>query len=64
VPTADRAAALIRDQMRRRKTIAGPDAVIAATALMRYASLVTLNARHFPFAGLKVRQVTEDGETV
>ncbi|OFX31669.1 MAG: hypothetical protein A2Z07_05120 [Armatimonadetes bacterium RBG_16_67_12] len=64
VPTADLVAALIRDQLARRKTIAGPDAVIAATALTSDATLVTMNPRHFPFASLKVRQVNEKGEVV
>jgi predicted nucleic acid-binding protein len=61
VPTTDRAAALIREQLGQRKTIAGPDAVIAATALVRDVALVTLNPRHFPFAGLTVQPVDERG---
>jgi predicted nucleic acid-binding protein len=52
---------LLRAQLAHRRTIAGPDAVIAATALEAGASLVTTNPRHFPFPGLKVRPVDERG---
>jgi predicted nucleic acid-binding protein len=61
IPTADRAGELIRQQLTRRMTIAGPDAVIAATAFIRDAAVVTANPRHFPFAGLKVHRVDEHG---
>jgi predicted nucleic acid-binding protein len=59
--TADRAGMLIRAEQARKRTVAGPDAVIAATALMAGAILVTTNPRHFSFPGLKVRGVDEQG---
>ena len=61
IPTADHAGELIREQLVRQKTIAGPDAVIAATALIRGAALVTTNPRHSPFPDLKVYKVDEHG---
>ncbi len=63
IPTTDRAGELIREQLARRTTIAGPDAIIAATAFIREAAVVTTNPRHFPFAGLKVYRVDEHGMT-
>jgi predicted nucleic acid-binding protein len=59
--TADRAGMLIRAELAHRRTVAGPDAVIAATALMAGATLVTTNPRHFSFPGLKVHGVGEQG---
>ncbi len=59
VPTADRAGELMREQLARRKTIAGSDAVIAATAFICNAALVTINPAHFPSPGLKLYTVDE-----
>jgi predicted nucleic acid-binding protein len=59
--TADRAGMLIRSELAHRKTIAGPDAVIAATALMANATLVTANPRHFSVRGLTLQAVDERG---
>jgi predicted nucleic acid-binding protein len=59
--TADRAGLLIRSALARGRTAAGPDAVIAATALMAGAVLVTTNPRHFVFPELDVRAVDERG---
>ncbi len=59
--TADRAGMLIRAELAHRRTVAGPDAVIAATALMAGATLVTTNPRHFSFPGSKVHGVGEQG---
>lgn len=61
IPTADLAGELIRLQLARKKTIAGPDAVVGATALIRDAILVTTNPAHFPFEGLRVHKVDEQG---
>lgn len=42
-------------------TLSGPDAVIAAAALVSGASLVTTNPRHFPMSELQVIAVDEEG---
>lgn len=61
VPTADLAGELLRRQLARGKTIAGPDAVIGATAVVRNAALATTNPAHFPFEGVRVYSVDEQG---
>jgi predicted nucleic acid-binding protein len=50
---------LIRQQLARGTTIAGPDAIIAATALAYEAELFTTNPRHFAFEGLKLKAVDD-----
>lgn len=60
--TADQAGEWIRDWQARGVTLAGPDAVIASSALQARAALVTTNARHFPMPELTVLSVDEDGE--
>ena len=62
--TADRVGMLIRAEQARKRTVAGPDAVIAATALVAGAILVTTNPRYFSFPGLKVRGVDEQGAMI
>jgi predicted nucleic acid-binding protein len=61
--TADQAGEWIRSWQARGVTLAGPDAVIAASALQVGATLVTTNARHFPMPELTVLSVDENGQT-
>src|SRR5262245_20453519 len=60
-PTADLAGELILAWRRRGVTLQGPDAAIAATAIRLDATLVTLNARHFPMPELRLLIVDEQG---
>jgi predicted nucleic acid-binding protein len=55
---------LIRSELAHRQTLAGPDAVIAATALMANATLVTTNPRHFSIRGVTVQAVDERGAAI
>lgn len=59
--TADRAGMLIRSELAHRRTLAGPDAVIAATALTANATLITTNPRHFSLPGLTLQAVDGRG---
>jgi len=58
VEVADSAAALVRQGRGKGVVVRVPDALIAATALLRNAPLYTCNPRHFAFDGLDVRPVT------
>lgn len=61
IPTADLAGEFIRTQLARKKTIAGPDAVVGATAIINNAVLITTNPVHFALEGLNVYAVDEEG---
>jgi len=54
---ADRAADLVRRQRARGRTLALPDAMIAASALVGDVPLFTCNARHLRVQGLDLREV-------
>ncbi len=60
--TADQAGEWMRIWRDRDVTLGGPDALIAASALIARAALVTTNARHFPMPELTVLSVDENGE--
>ena len=59
--SADVAGEWLRVYRSRGVTLSGPDAVIAAAALVSGASLVTTNPRHFPMPELQVLAVDEEG---
>jgi hypothetical protein len=56
-PIASRAAQLIREGRGKGTTIDFPDAIIASTCLLNRLTLVTYNARHYPFEGLRLHSV-------
>ena len=56
--TADRAGETIREFRPRGITLALPDALIGATALLAAIPLYTCNPRHYPLPGLDPRPVT------
>jgi hypothetical protein len=56
--TADRAGEIVRTFRSRGITIALPDALIGATALLAGLPLFTCNARHYPFEGLDLRALS------
>jgi predicted nucleic acid-binding protein len=56
--TADLAGELVRSFRRRGVTIALPDALIGATALLAGLPLYTCNPRHYPMEGLDLRALS------
>lgn len=60
--TADQAGEWMRTWQGRGIALGGPDALIAAAALIARAALVTTNARRFPMPELTVLSVDENGE--
>ncbi|HSJ56307.1 MAG TPA: PIN domain-containing protein [Anaerolineae bacterium] len=62
VETADLAGEMIRFWQSQGKTLSGPDAVIAASAICCGASLVTTNPKHFLLPDLDVLAAGENGE--
>ncbi len=59
---AGRAGEMLRAWQSRGVILAGPDAIIAASALQVGAALVTTNARRFPMSELVVLAAGEDGQ--
>lgn len=55
---ADRAGRLIYQYARKGITLALPDTLIGATALVHVLTLATTNVRHFPFPGLEIYPLT------
>ena len=58
VETADRAGEIVRTFQSRGVTIALPDALIGATALLAGLPLYTCNPRHYPMDGLDLRALS------
>jgi predicted nucleic acid-binding protein len=58
VETADLAAEIVRTSRRRGVTLALPDALIGATALLAEIPLVTCNPRHYPMEELDLRPLS------
>jgi len=56
--TADLAGEIVRSFQRRGVTLALPDALIAATALLAGIPLYTCNPRHYPMEGLDLRALS------
>lgn len=56
--TADLAGEIVRTFQRRGVTIALPDALIGATALLARLPLYTCNPRHYPMEGLDLRALS------
>lgn len=54
---AVKAAQLIREGKGKGATIDLPDAIIAGTCILNRMTLVTYNARHYPFEGLRLHSV-------
>jgi len=57
-PVAEKAAELQRDFRKKGQTIPLADCLIAATALLEKATLVTANAKHYPMVADKITQPT------
>ena len=53
-PIAEKAAELQRDSRKKGQTIPLTDCLIAATALLEKATLVTANAKHYPMVSDKI----------
>ncbi len=57
---ADRAGDFIQKYRLQNRSISVPDAIIAATAITRQLTLVTLNEKDFPMSGLSIFPIPTD----